>query len=1018
VKSWLNKDRLLAGTIIAGVSALGTVGPAFAQGDEEIVVTGSRIARPDLVSVSPVATVGTDEVTFSGTNAIENLLNDQPAVIAEFDQGVGNGTSGTATVDLRGLTSVRTLVLVDGRRLMPGDPRLPSPDLNNIPAQLVERVDIVTGGASAVYGSDAVAGVVNFIMKDDFEGIQLDAGYGFAWHHNENAHMQGLIDDFNAIGASVNRLPIDVPDDVVDGESVDFSILMGVNTPDGRGNITAYAGYRNLQPISQGQRDYGACSLATNTTNGIYDVHFCFGSSNHAYGRFVTPLGNLANNPANPGTFRPNGGALAFNFAPYNYYQQQDDKYTAGFFGHYEVNENFEMYSRLMFAQDTQTATIAPSGLFVGGFRFAINCQNPLLSDVLVDHDNNIATPPLSQRSAICAPNANIVPNNDDPSGEGTIRQFMDAAYRFASVPRTYHSDHNAYTLVMGARGAIADGWDYDASLQYGHTGFQLIFTGDGRVSRINNALNVITDAGGNPICANAQARAQGCVPLNLFLPLSQGITQEALNYVLTTAFQTGSTTEQIATGVITGDLSTVGLKSPAAEEGVGVAFGAEYRRESLLFQVDPQYQSGDLTGSGGITLSNEGDFDVIELFGEVRIPLVENKPFFDTLALEAGYRYSDYNPAGETEAYKLSGEWGPTEDVRFRGGYNRAVRAPNIVELFTPQTVGLFAGQDPCAGAAAGKPAGCANTFTPATIGFFGSVPACPAGQCSTLQGGNELLEVEQSDTYTAGLVFTPTFLTGFTATVDWYSIKISNPISTVGSNTILNQCVNEGIFCDLVRRNPVDGSLVGIVRDGPRDGYVIDLNLNTGFIETKGIDFGANWRIGFDDIGIEGGGALTFNFNGTYVSEFTINPTEGVGTYDCAGLYGITCGRPTPEWRHTVRATWETPWNIALSGNWRHIGEVSLDVNSENPLLQQFENTIDAVLPSFDYFDIAGTWDVNDKVRFRAGINNVTDEDPPVVDSNFQGISGPPYGNGNTFPGTYDSLGRTVFLGITSSF
>ncbi len=1003
------RNALLLGASVFAAAAMGSA-PALAQDaadseEDVIVVTGSRIARPGLTSVSPLTTVGEDEVTYSGAIGVEELLDNLPSVVATFGQGVGNGSIGFPTVSLRGLGTVRTLVLVDGQRIMPGDPRIPVADLNNIPSQLVERVDIITGGASAVYGSDAVAGVVNFVLRDDFEGIRLDVGHSFAWHENHNSHMQGLIAAKNTQIAAINGPLITYPDESTDAETFDATMVMGVNTADNRGNVTGYISYRRIDPLTQDQRDYGTCSLATTNIGGpVYNTHFCFGSGNNAYGRFQPGGGaDLINNPDGtktflgaatvlfPGTTVAN--ATAFNFAPYNYYQQDDTRYTAGMSGHYEVNPMFELYTRLMVQENTSTSNIAPSGLFLGGGRFAINCQNPLAS--------------AAQLAAICV-GPNVVANPDAP---GTIRRLLNAAYRFASSPRITQTDHQTFQAMVGSRGDLNDTWSYDFSMQYGKAVYEQLTRGDLSVTRINNALNVVLDGAGNPVCANAVARAAGCVPLDIFQALSAGLTPASVAYVTTNAFQVGSTTEKIANLSFTGDLGSI--RSPWASNPIGLAVGLEYRSEALDFRVDQQFNSGDLAGSGGVTKPNSGTFDVFEAFMEARVPIVEDQPLFDTLAVEVGFRTADYSTAGRADAYKVLGEWGPTEDIRFRAGFNRAVRAPNAVELFTPQSVGLFAGQDPCAGANATTVAGCANTFVGGNANpFFGISPACPAGQCSTLAGGSDTLEVESADTKTLGFVFTPRFLSGFNATVDWYNIKVTNPIGTVGNNVILTQCRINNQFCNLIRRSTLDGSPSGIVINGPADGYVINANLNTGSIETTGLDVGVNWSV---DVGSMGG--LSFNFLGTKVQEFVIEPFTGGGSYDCAGIYGTTCGTPTPEWRHTLRTTWETPWDVSLSLNWRHIGEAGFDQNSTNPFLTGPGTTID-ILPKFDYFDISGTWNINENLRFRAGINNVADKDPPVVDSNFQGISGPPFGNGNTYPGTYDSLGRVVFMGLTADF
>ena len=434
--------------MICGVAALGLASPSAAQtGDNEVselVVTGSRIPQPNLSGVSPVTVVSDQELKLQGTTNVEDLLNSLPQVFADFGGGVSNGATGTATVNLRGLGSARTLVLIDGRRLMPGDPGTPSPDLNNIPAGLVKRVDVLTGGASAVYGSDAIGGVVNFIMNRDFEGVRLDSQYSFYQHNNSNAVARSTI-----AGAP---FPVALPKkNVRDGETTDFTFVAGVNAPDGKGNVTAYGSYRHTEGVLQSQRDYSACSLAA--TSGasptIYDTRVCAGSSNSAFGRF-RPLsgGNFSVNPNGTRTFINFSNALRFNYAPQNYFQRPDDRYTAGYFAHYKMSDMLELFSDFMFADDHTRAQIASSGLFQGtgsngNSTFGINCNNPLMS--------------ASQQLALCKANA----------GTPFIEQGL-LGFRFAGLPRIDDLRHTSYRFVVGGRGDLAEGWSYEAYGQYG----------------------------------------------------------------------------------------------------------------------------------------------------------------------------------------------------------------------------------------------------------------------------------------------------------------------------------------------------------------------------------------------------------------------------------------------------------------------------------------------------------------------------------------------------------------------
>ncbi|MDB5423675.1 MAG: TonB-dependent receptor [Phenylobacterium sp.] len=991
------RERLLASSMICGAVLLGlssteaSAQAAASSEVSEIVVTGSRIPQANLTGVSPVTVVTSQELKAQGTTNVETLLNNLPQVFADYGGGVSNGATGTATVNLRGLGNTRTLVLVDGRRLMPGDPALPVADLNNIPAALVERVDVLTGGASAVYGSDAVAGVVNFVMTKDFEGIRIDAQYGIAQHTNSNGVARSVI------ASAPFAIPLPKKN-VRDGETTDITIALGVNAPDGKGNVTAYAGFRHIEPILQSQRDYSACSLAA--TSGasatIYDTRVCAGSSNSAFGRFInpnTPAGGLSVNPNGSRTFVNFSNALRFNYAPQNYFQRPDDRYTAGYFAHYDINKMVNLYSDLLFADDHTVAQIASSGLFQGtgangASTFGINCNNPLLT--------------AAQSTALCGANA----------GTPTIQQTT-IGFRFAGVPRQDDLRHTNYRIALGSKGELAEGWTYDAYLQYGTTIYNEHYNNDVSVSRVQNALLVDPATGACTVGAGT-----GCVPLNLFQ--AGGLNAAQLAYVLTPGFKSGETVQRVANVSITGDLSPYGIKSPMANDGVGVAFGAEYRRDSLNLRTDAEFSSGDLSGQGGPTLGNQGSFDVYELFGEARIPIAQDQAFAKDLTVEVGYRFSDYNTAANTtHTYKIGADWTPIDDIKLRAGFNRAVRAPNVVELFTPQAVGLFGAGDPCAARGATQAACVASGATVAQ--YNAGIPQCPAAQCTALLGGNPNLKAEKSDTYTVGVVLQPRMLPGFNVTVDYFNIKVANLVSSLGAFSITD-CISNGnaASCALFHRDPTTGGIFG------NQGFVIATNINTGYLKTSGLDVNANYRTDLSDLGMGEMGSLAFNFVGTYTEKYITQTVTGGSTYDCAGLYGVICsaaaqGGPIPKWRHKFRVTWTTPWPVTLSADWRYIGATKFDANSSDPALKDpfgRTDTVDARIKAYSYFDLSGTWKVRDAITFRAGVNNILDKDPPFLDSNAFPASGPPFGNGNTYPGTYDALGRTLFVGLTADF
>uniref|UniRef100_UPI002812124F TonB-dependent receptor plug domain-containing protein n=1 Tax=Phenylobacterium sp. TaxID=1871053 RepID=UPI002812124F len=393
------RERLLASSMICGAALVGlsaTSAMAQESGEvAEVVVTGSRIPQPNLTSISPIQTVGEQEVLLGGRAQTIDILNQLPQVTQNPGVDLGptsdplSGPGGVSTVNLRGLGPQRTLVLVDGRRLGPGDPNTgnpnPAPDINQIPSQLIERVEVLTGGASATYGSDAVAGVVNFIMKKNFEGIQFDAQYGVYQHSQGNDRMQDVL-------AAGNQL---IPGKRWDGKSADYSLLMGVNAPDGRGNVTAFFTYSKQKPVRQGARDYSACQLNINAAGNP----FCGGSSNSNILYFASGAQLDLNGDGVPESdaaavlgnqFVPYGTAgttppAVFNSNPYMYLLQENTRYTAGYFANYEVNQHLELYSSFNFMSSKSNVNIAPSALFQGSGvtdtgGFLVNCNNPFLS--------------------------------------------------------------------------------------------------------------------------------------------------------------------------------------------------------------------------------------------------------------------------------------------------------------------------------------------------------------------------------------------------------------------------------------------------------------------------------------------------------------------------------------------------------------------------------------------------------------------------------------------------------------
>jgi outer membrane receptor protein involved in Fe transport len=1018
------------------------------QNGQEIIITGTRIPQPNLTSAAPVTVVTNQDVKLSGTTRIEDVLNSLPSVVASQASGVSNGATGTANVDLRGLGAKRTLVLINGRRLVPGDPNtaVQAADLNFIPSALIKRVDVLTGGASSVYGADAVAGVVNFIMDTGFTGIRFDSQYGFYQHNNDCPSVSNTAFPgetvCDALNARINSglFGYSYPSgSVADGGQFDGTVSLGAAFDDNRGHAMAYFGYRHVNAVLEQRRDYAACALNGSTTSSIT----CGGSSTNPTGSvFMFPATTPAGKPAKgaltkfglntlgPGTIGP--GGPAFNFNPTNYFQRPDERYTAGAFADYEITPAVHPYMEFMFMNDHTLAQIAPSGDF--GNTLTINCDNPLLS--------------AQQVSVICQPSNLIVGNSGGfpvaagasfapslgfpagsppetffgPTGATFNEAFFELLRRnVEGGNRISDLTHTEWRGVLGVRGDIDPVWSYDAYWQYGRTDYEQVYHNEFSVSRLREALNVVDVLNGQevapgtpgavPTCRSVlDGSDPNCVPVDFFS--GAGPSQAAINFLNVFGVITGQTSEQVADANITGSLGNYGLQSPWADEGVGVNVGVEYRKEALSLNPDQSFQTNDLAGQGSATLPVFGNFRVLEAFGETQIPIIRHS-FIDELSVAAGYRKSYYSIGNgrkfSTDTYKLSAEFAPVHDIRFRAAYNRAVRAPNIQELFAPQLTALDGSTDPCAGhTIAADEFGCIAQG----LAVGANTPKNPAAQYNGFIGGNPDLSPEKATTKTVGAVIQPRFIPRLALTVDWYDIKIKGAIQGFGEDAILNNCVDTTTAtftapsCALVHRDP-SGSLWLT-----SNGFVVDLPHNVGSVETKGIDGSASYSYRLGSLG-----SLSASLVGTWVDHYITD--NGISpVYDCAGFYGATCGNPLPRWRHKLRIGLQMPNGIGISAQWRYIGKVSHEgLNSSPTLSAAGVPPIGAHVPAQSYFDLASTFTVGDHYNLRLGVNNIFDKDPPIFTSG-NGACAVVFCNGNTYGGVYDALGRFFFAGATLNF
>ncbi len=991
LKTHVRRGLLFFGVLVTVIGLVGYSGIAMAQEQqpaqqqqqgkqktkatfEEVVeVTGTLIPRPTLEAMSPVSTLDPETITNTGTTRLEDLLTSLPQVFAAQNSTIANGASGTATVDLRNLGAIRTLVLIDGKRMPPGDTGALEGDLNFIPAFLVKRVDVLTGGASSVYGADAVAGVVNFVLDRDFEGLRAGIQFHGFEHNNNNNQAQ-----------EINKARgFDPPSGQAwDGGAIDAHVAYGAKFGEGKGHASMYIEYRRTSALLKNRRDYTNCSvLGGLTLNGPT----CGGSSTNPFGRFLVfnddgLVGDWSLDESGPGnTLKPFGADHLFNYGAINFMQRPDQRWTAGGFLDYKWNDQFQGYMSLMLMEDISDAQIAPSGDF--GNSTQLNCDNPMLS--------------ADEYQKFCV---------DAGYGPTDIATVQILRRNIEGGPRYDHLEHTSWRAVAGLKGDISKAWSYDFYGLHGQVHAPESYHNDLNAARVQASLLVHGDPN-DPSTWTCQSPAGDdtqCVPWNIFQ--IGGPSAAALAYISLPLLSDSGLTTDVISAKVNGDLTGAGVSLPAATEGVQLALGAEYRRESLFYDTDFAYQQGIATGQGGKRLPVSGSYHVKELYGEALVPIVQDVSGAQDLSLQLGFRYSDYSSTGTANTWKIQGTYAPTKDFKFRFGFSRATRSPSIVELYRPQAVLLYGNDDPCAGPNPGYTAEeCARTHVP--IDQYGKVLPNPAQQYNALLGGNPQLDPEVGDTKYAGVVITPQALPGFTLALDYYDIKIKDRIGTLFPDDVVNQCAKTGdpTLCDLIHRDTRNTLWL------TPDGYTVATNLNIGSLSTKGIDVNASYVTNFGD------SFLNFTLMGTYVDENAID--NGLYQYDCVTLFGNTCGIPNPHWRHRFTASWESGKTTVTFG-WRMQGAVKVDASSTQDALYApgdlpyYKASGSYKNDAYHYFDLSATYNMSKSIQLTLGVNNILDKEPPLA----AGFSDADYGPG--FYGFYDPYGRFIHGSILFSF
>lgn len=976
----INAFKASTASLAIGLACLSA--PAFAQDttetedgatDAEIVVTGSLIRNPNLESSSPVNAIGEDEVQLRQTNTAEQILRELPGVTPNLGSNVNNGTAGVARVDLRNLGSNRNIVLLDGQRLTPSSFQ-GSVDLNNIPLALVERVDVLTGGASTTYGADAVSGVVNFITRRDFAGMDFTVSQQITERGDTNVFRADL--------------------------------TLGANFDDGRGNVVLALGYQEADPLYFGDRDSGTHTISSN--NCTLSPATPIGGCGFAGGDSPTSAPAAFDPPGPVGLVQisPDGNSLIpayapYNFNPFNIYSTPFRRFN--FFGkaHYDVSDTVTVYARGLFSKNTVRSIIASSGVF--GNALTVPGNNPYLPATLRDYFCNASGIALGPTC-----------NNNPAIPLGAVyRRSVELGPRISTYQTTVY-DFNA-----GMRLNLTDSLSFDIYGSYGESENAETRSGYVANSRLQQALNATN-------VTTCTVTTNGCVPLNLFGPAGT-ITEAMGNFIggITSTIVNAASLAQVH-GVLSGDLGTL----PWADEPIAFAVGGEYRNYTAARRPDSLASiPGELGGAGGAVLPLTGGYKAKEAFGELIIPV------WTGLTLEAGIRSSWYtvdaagSPKFDATTYKFGANFEPIDGVKFRANYQRAVRAPNIGELFAPVASGLTnLNADPCTGAA---PVGNANLTAiciaqGASAGQIGSIPAPAANQVVSTGGGNPNILPEKATTYTFGLVLEPKdFVPGLTFTIDYYNILVKDAITNATPNDVIGACFGTitaasatSAACTSIRRNALTGGLSGTpTLTNPFTGLPTPLT-NNGRLKTDGVDVTLNYRrdLGFADLG------LSFSGNYALSSEFQAAPSSY--NRDCVGYYSANCASPLPKFSWTQRTTLGFE-DVDLSLLWRHIGSLKYEGSADDFLLRGFTatnrtlfsgtirgggnlvgNTYDFNrIKAYDYFDFTTRWSATENFTFTFTVFNIFDKKPPIVGSSAGTTT---YNGGNTFPSSYDTIGR----------
>ena len=963
------------------VAGEGPVDTTTTAGDT-IIVTGTRIVRPNLRSAAPITTVTAAEIKDEGAVNLEEVTNRlgqvQPDAQQEYQQSNGQQRG----VKLRGLDFNRTLSLINGQRIA----GVESVDINLIPVSLVDRIDLLSGGASSVYGSDAIAGVVNYVIKTDFTGLQLSGNYSFYNHDNRN----------NASTPVAKAFGITTPTGVVnDGGRADLEAAYGHNFLDDRLNVSVFGAYHHADGILFNERDASGCQLRRDTSNPLrVNNLICGGTAAGPNGTLTINGQNYSDVTGSPGTF-----ALASTIPQYQNQGQRlaargYERYNAGGFLTFKVAPAAEITANVLYLHDKSANLLY--GPYIQSNTYQINCNNPFLS--------------ASQATLICGANA----------GSPTATAPVGVQYGFPGLKGDRDKEtftNTQFRAALGVHGDIAEGWKYSVDGVYDESRQLWQPGGNNVTANVQNALKVV-NVNGVPTCQSVvNGTDPSCVPLNVFVANNPG-SAALSNYL----FNAGLGDQDLrakfydVNANLTADFSRYGIRSPFAEQGLAISVGAEYRKQQEQTYRNQRFNDVYYGGAlAGTTLTQQ---DVVEGNIEAQLPLVQNVPFMKLLQANGGYRLSKYSTNSQVfSTWKIEGVYSPTPDIEFRVSRNKAARAPGLREANQPVGYQNATFIDPCAGPTpAASAQACQLTGLPSNLygdaiapGIAGSI-RCADDVCRQRNNGVPV-NPEDAATLTYGIVLTPRFLPRFSLSVDRYKIQVNDVILYSSAQDAVNACAMTGLayYCTRLVRDPVTYQLTGTSTTA---GFVQSGVQNQYRLFASGYDFQAQYALPLGDRA----GKLDFQFDGTLTTDQGSQAAPYLPRINCVGYFGGSCNsQPTPRWVHTLRTTYTTADGIFHSSlAWRHIAPVTAGQNGGPQSTAASAVTDFTGIPAYDYFDLSVGVNIAKRFKLNASCNNIFDRQQPIMTNTYDYA----LSRGNTIPQRYDSLGRMISVGVTTNF